>query len=105
MARRAWQAVLGLDVPNDRLDHGAVFHFASDRAGPAVCLYGNPDAAIALYNCDRDSSCRHGLPIDRLRIYYEYLIVEPATDTRAGPQTFAEERRSDPPAVHGLQAF
>ena len=30
--------VLGLDVPNDRLDRGAAMHLAADRSGDAACL-------------------------------------------------------------------
>src|SRR5262249_39473473 len=36
--------VLGLDVPNDRLDRGAATHLAADRRGDAAHLAADPDA-------------------------------------------------------------
>src|SRR6516225_3714728 len=36
--------VLGLDVPNDRLDSGAAPHLAADRGGDAAHLAADPDA-------------------------------------------------------------
>src|SRR5215469_18723710 len=36
--------VLGLDMPNDRLDSGAATHLAADRGGDAAHLAADPDA-------------------------------------------------------------
>src|SRR5215469_3970106 len=38
--------VLGLDVPNDRLDYGAAAHLAADRGGDAADLAADPDAEL-----------------------------------------------------------
>ena len=38
--------VLGLDVPNDRLDGGATPHLAADRSGDAAHLAADPDAEL-----------------------------------------------------------
>src|SRR5258707_5826920 len=56
----AAQAVLGLDVADDRLDRGAAFHLAADRSGHPAHLAGDPHpellfvivAAIALVDVD-----------------------------------------------------
>jgi hypothetical protein len=40
--------VLGLHVPDDRLDRGAAFHFAADRLGHTAHLAGDPDAEFLL---------------------------------------------------------
>jgi len=53
-------AVLGLGVADDRLDGGAAFHLAADRAGHPEHLAGDPDpelpfviiAAVALVDVD-----------------------------------------------------
>src|SRR5205823_14759127 len=53
-------AVLGLGVADDRLDRGAAFHLAADRAGHPARLAGDPHpellfvvvAAIALVDVD-----------------------------------------------------
>jgi hypothetical protein len=38
--------MLGLDVPNDRLDRGAAAHLAADRGGDAAHLAADPDAEL-----------------------------------------------------------
>jgi hypothetical protein len=38
--------VLGLDVPNDRLDRGAAAHLAADRGGDAAHLAADSDAEL-----------------------------------------------------------
>ena len=40
----ATHPVLGLDVPNDRLDRSAVTHLAADRGGDTAYLAADPDA-------------------------------------------------------------
>jgi hypothetical protein len=40
--------VLGLDMPNDRLDGGAAAHLAADRGGDAAHLAADPDAELLL---------------------------------------------------------